>query len=403
MKFLVLCHKPPFPAVDGGSIAMYNLLKGLKKSNAEVDVLAMSTFKQPCNTEEQEKFEQEIDVYSLVDVDIRIKPFDALINLFTTQSYNISRFISPQYSSQLESILKLKKYDVVLFESLFSTPYVELVRSLHNGLLVHRSHNVEFNIWQNLAENEQNPLKKWYLKLLSKRLKKYELEVVNEFDLVATISQSDIIEYRNNGIGTLLYHLPFGIDLSAISFQKSKPSRKVKIYHVGSMNWIPHQKAFRWFFDHVWSEIDSLKDEIELHLAGTDMPKWIEEKSTENLIVKSGYVNGFEYAKDKEILIVPSFSGSGIRIKIIEAMASGKTIITTKNGAMGINCLHGENILISDRPEDWIEYIAELVHSPQKRETLSMNARQFCFDFHDHVMQAQQFINKLHTTKPKQH
>ena len=403
MRVLILCHKPPFPAIDGGSIAITNLIKGLVTNQVKVDVLAMNTFKQYCSSENKIEFEKEVETYSLVDVDIKIKVLDAFMNLFTSKSYNVSRFDSQKYKEKLISVLKNKKFDVVLFESLFSTPYINVVRSLHPGILVHRSHNVEFNIWQNLAQNEDKLYKKWYLNLLTKRLKKYELDVINKFDLVAAISKSDMMEYKRHGVTTSMFHLPFGIDINSSTVRELQVQNKVKIYHVGSMNWLPHQEAFHWFFDQVWANLDNLKDKLELHLAGTDMPKWMKDKSGENVFVSSGYVLGNEYAQDKEILIVPSFSGSGIRIKIIEAMASGKVILTTANGAMGIDCKHEKNILISDKPMEWVSLINELIISSDKRKIIGKQARLFCAQNHDHVQLSNLLIHKLCTTKPKLH
>lgn len=403
MRILQLCHKPPFPPVDGTAIAMSNLTRGLLRNGAHIEVLAMNTYKQYCNEKNREIFEKEVGSYTLVEIDIRIKAIDAFKNLFTNESYNISRFVSDDFQQNLSVFLDENQYDVVLFDSLFTTPYVDLVKSKHQGLIVHRSHNVEFNIWENLAKNEKNLLRKTYLIFLSRRLKKFELSVLKNFDLIATISKPDLLAYKGNGVKTDMFHLPFGINLSDYAFYKPKANQRLKLYHVGSMNWIPHQEAFRWFFDSVWSRLTHLEDSLELHLAGTAMPDWVKEKASTNVFVSDGYVEGNEFAKDKDLLIVPSFSGSGIRIKIIEAMAAGKPVLTTVNGAMGIECSHEENILISDRYQDWIDYINELVQTPQKREMLGLNARQFCSDYHDFIKQANQLINKLNTTKPKLH
>lgn len=399
MRILQLCHKPPFPPVDGTAIAMSNLTRGLIKNGAQIDLLAMNTYKQYCIKENQELFEKEVGSYTLVDIDIRIKAIDAFKNLFTKESYNISRFVSDDFQKRLITYLEENQYDVVLFDSLFTAPYVDLVKSKHSGLIVHRSHNVEFCIWENLAKNEKNLLRKTYLNFLSRRLKKFELSVLTSFDLIATISEADHNTYKRNGVKTNLYHLPFGINLSDYTVSKPTGNQRLKLYHVGSMNWIPHQEAFRWFFDFVWSRLSHLEDSLELHLAGTAMPNWIKEKASANVFISDGYVEGNEFSKDKDLLIVPSFSGSGIRIKIIEAMAAGKPIITTDNGAMGITYNSGENILICDSYKEWIYSITELVKLPQKRESIGLNARQFCSDNHDFIKIANQFIVKLNSVK----
>jgi glycosyltransferase involved in cell wall biosynthesis len=335
-----------------------------------------------------------VNGYYLVDVDIRLKIKDAFFNLFSSESYNISRFKSNEFEKRLIWLINETKYDAIVFESLFTSPYIQVVRHLFHGPIILRSHNVEFNIWKNLSKNELNPLKKYYLKILAKRLKKYELKAISKFDLVASISKTDILEFEKNNITIPMIHLPFGIDMKKYDFQINE-NYKVKIYHIGSMNWIPHQEAFRWFFDSVNNELNVIKDQLEIHLAGTGMPKWMVSKSNENTFILEGFQDGFHFSADKDIMIVPSFSGSGIRIKIIEAMALGKTILTTNNGAMGIDCTHGLNIFISDDPKEWGSIINNLVTNSTKRLEVGRQARTFCEANHDYINNAKLLSNEI--------
>ena len=92
MKILQICHKPPYPPIDGGSIAMYNLYRGLRSIGHTVHVIAINTYKQYCDINKVPKEFVDASEYTLVDVDIRVKPLSAFFNLFASDSYNISRF-----------------------------------------------------------------------------------------------------------------------------------------------------------------------------------------------------------------------------------------------------------------------------------------------------------------------
>lgn len=390
MKILQLCHKPPYPPIDGGSIAMYNLCVGLIENGHSVDVLAMNTYKQFCEIEKvPDNFRLNTN-YTLVSVDIKIRPLAAVLNLFTKQSYNISRFDSSAYRAQLTQLLLSKKYDFILFDSLFTTPYIDTAKKFHTGPLVLRSHNVEHKIWENLSIKEKNSLKKWYLKLLAKRLKNYELKTIEEIDLIASISNNDIITFKEENCTTEMKYIPFGINFQDSSFKEYTPPEidKLILFHVGSMEWLPHREAFKWFLEYVWPKFNKLHPEIELHLAGSKMPKWMTDKSFPNVIVTNEYVDGKQFMKDKTIMIVPSFSGSGVRVKVIEGMALGKVIVTTANGALDIPCKHNENIFISDDIHEWVQLLSNAVNNPTKIRKISQNAREFCRKEYDYLIVA---------------
>jgi polysaccharide biosynthesis protein PslH len=175
MKILQLCHKPPYPAIDGGSIASLNLTKGLIKNESSVQILAINTYKQYCDLSKVPKDFLKQTQYKLIYLDIKVRVLSAFFNLFSSKSYNISRFDSQLFRNELKIVLSSSKFDIIILESLYTSPYLNTLRALHKGLIVLRSHNVEYKIWENLSKNTKNPFKKWYLTLLSKRLKKYEL------------------------------------------------------------------------------------------------------------------------------------------------------------------------------------------------------------------------------------
>src|SRR5690606_23254891 len=125
----------------------------------------------------------------------------------------ITRFYSADFANALKKQLQEKKYDIVQLETLWVAPYIETIRKYSKAKIVLRSQNIEFMIWERLALDTKNPIKKWYLNLLAKRLKIYEHEMLNQFDAVAAITDLDLITYKKMGCTLPIIHVPFGIDL----------------------------------------------------------------------------------------------------------------------------------------------------------------------------------------------
>ena len=179
MRILQLCHKAPFPPRDGGSIAMNNLTQGLINLGNEVQVLAINTPNNYIDISTLDKKYREQTNIQTAYKDTSIKISSALSNLFSNKSYNIERFISKEFEVLLTQFLTENKYDIVQMESLFVAPYLGLIRKMSDAKIVLRAHNVEFEIWHRRYLACKNPLKKSYLKLLSRRLKRYEINLLN--------------------------------------------------------------------------------------------------------------------------------------------------------------------------------------------------------------------------------
>jgi glycosyltransferase involved in cell wall biosynthesis len=395
MNILQISHKPIYPPIDGGSIAMYNLFRGLTDNGCNVDVLSMNTYKQYCNIKKVPQDFLDLSKYTLIDVDIKIKIIPALLNIFSASSYNTNRFNSKLFETTLLQILRNKDYEFVVLESLYSTNNLDLIRKNSKAKIILRSHNVEYKIWENLANNENKIIKKWYLNLLAKRLKSYEVETLSKVDLIASISTDDNLIFKNEQIRTPMIHIPFGINFNDEEFKNySIPEpNALTIFHLGSMNWIPHQKAIKWFLEKVWIKINRIYPNIKFHLAGTEMPDWLTKSNYKNVVITNGYIDGNSYMSQKAIMVVPSFYGSGIRVKIVEGMAKGKVIITTKNGAMGINCANNVNIFISDNHEEWIDIICKCISNFDLVKNISQNARSLSEIEFDYKSSAKKLLN----------
>ena len=381
MNVLMLCNKSPFPAGEGGPMAMNSIVRGLINAGHNVKILAVNSEKYHIKEEDiPESYKKETGI-ELVDVDLRIKPVAAFKNLFSDKSYHVERFISDDFKNKLVEILKKDKYDIVQLEMIYMAPYIETIRENSDALIVLRAHNVEHLIWDRIAKKTKFLPKRWYLNHLVSTLKNYEMSVLNKVDGIAAITYRDAAFFRGETAVPVI-DIPFGVNPDEFVPQyevKSNPT----LYHIGSMNWMPNEEGIYWFLDKVWDKVAKRNPDLQLNLAGRNMPKWLLKLKKKNVNIFGEVPDAKEFVKNNDIAIVPLLSGSGIRIKIIESMAMGKTVITTMVGAEGIQYSEYENIIIADSPGKMVEVICKIIKEPNEAQRIGWNARRLVEDIYD--------------------
>ena len=171
MKILLLCNKPPYPASEGGPMAMNSIITGLLEAGHQVKILAVNSEKFNIKASDiPDEYRKKTGI-ELIDVDLSIRPLKAFTNLFTRKSYHVERFISKEFRERLIKVLEKEQFDVVQLEMLFMAPYVEDIRAHSKALIVLRAHNVEHKIWERIAKETKFFIKRWYINHLAKTLK----------------------------------------------------------------------------------------------------------------------------------------------------------------------------------------------------------------------------------------
>ncbi len=381
LNVLFICNKSPWPPREGGPIAMNNLIEGVINKGHKVKVLAINTNKYNFDPKEIPTEYKDKTNIELVYIDLGIKPLDAFLNLFTGKSYHVERFISHSFRIKLIDVLEKQNFDIVQIETLFMSPYIDTIRKNSNASIILRAHNIEHLIWKRVASITKNPLKKIYLKYLAKTLEHYEKGILNEYDGIVPISIKDA-EFFKNFSKTPVVTISFGININYINPVNIEDS-EFAIFHIGAMNWIPNEEGIKWFLENVWTSISNEFDNLKLYLAGREMPKWLLSCKQKNVIVVGEVPNAYDFINSKAISIAPLFSGSGIRIKIIESMALGRTVISTKIGAEGINYTDRINILIANDANSYITAIKGLVSDRKKYISIGKSARELILKDHN--------------------
>lgn len=389
MKVLQLCNKPPYPSVDGGTMAMDSITSGLLCEGCEVKVLTVETDKHPVRRELIPAEYLEQTGLESVYIDLRVKPLPAIFAMLCGESYHVKRYVSEAFAAKLRGILEKETFDIVHVESIFLTPYVPLIRKYSDAKIILRAHNVEHLIWRQVAQSCTNSLKRWYLKHLSLTLRAYELEHMNDYDGVVCITKNDAEVFRQAGCRKPVVSIPFGIDPGEVPSVEVEPD---SLFHIGAMDWLPNQESIRWLLEEVWPVVHREVPQAKLYLAGRKMPaRWM-NATTEGVSVIGEVPDAMYFIGSKKINVVPLLSGSGIRVKIIEAMSIGKTVITTTVGAQGIDYTDGENILIADTPEQFARQIKRCLDDDAFCSRVGEAAAQLVADQYDRKKLAEELI-----------
>ncbi len=378
MKILQLCNKFPFPANDGGNIATTSLTEGFMHLGHEVTILAMSTIKHPADLSTIPLyFRNKVDIFS-VEVSADINYLLATLNLlFSRRPYNAVRFISTRYRRELIQLLKNKSFDIIQLEGLYLSFYISIIRKYSNARIVMRAHNIEYEIWQRSVDLQENVFKRFYLSILTKRIQHMEHRFINKYDMLLPITERDAKLYAEMGNTKPVHVTPFGINTSALNPDSSHieiPS----IFYIGALDWAPNQDGLIWFLNKVWPLLQDKISDLSFYVAGRNCTEALKNQFNQRNIVFLGEIDdAYAYINSKEVMIVPLFSGSGMRVKIIEGMALGKVIITTNIGAEGIPCTHRKNILIANTPLEFLKQIEYIIDNKALFNEISKNAISF--------------------------
>ena len=390
MNILQLCNKSPVPPKEGGPIAMYHLAQALVANGHFVDVLSVVTPKYNPEDSIIDSYLSEQYAYEKVFVNTNVTFGGALKAFLTSKAYHVSRFVSQDFTSRLIHKLSKKTYDLVIFETLYMSPYLEIVRQHSEAVCILRSHNIEHQIWKRVAANEKNVLKKWYLNHLTRSLNHYERKVIPQFDAIACISQNEVENYECFGSSNAVGIVPFGLnEINPVN--RSAENNGKDFYHIGSMDWIPNIEGARWLLDHVVPILEKKAPHIRIFLAGRNMPDWIRNYKSEIVVVSGEVDDAADFIADKAVLLVPLFSGSGIRIKIIEAMSAGKAVISTTTGIEGIHAQHGVHLLIADQPEEFADAMIALHSEPDQAFQLGQMGQKQIISYHNYKTVIQSF------------
>lgn len=375
MKVLYITSKPPYPTIDGGCFASSRFLECLLKADFEVKHFTIATDKHPFEIDE---YPEEIILKTKPEsiyINTRIRPLKAVKSMLARGSYNVNRFCSADAEQRLIE-LSSEDVELIILDSLYATPYLHALRNHSSAKVFLRAHNVEYLIWEELAENTRIKAKKALFRKLAKDLKQYELETLPKLDGIFAISPEDLEHFRLMELNNKQSYIPIQVEVPDLLPDYEGND----LFHVGSMFWEPNVQSVETLMSWL-PELKKQYPDLRLHLAGSGLTGKY-KKEMPSLVVEDGFVEDLNtYASERGILVAPIQSGSGVRVKILEMMALGIPIVTTSKGAQGIK--DKSAVRLADTKEDFLSAIAELINSKDLRISLGTKGRSFIQEEHE--------------------
>jgi glycosyltransferase involved in cell wall biosynthesis len=381
VQILQITKKFPWPVKDGEVIGIINLTIGFAALGHDVTVLSLNTKKHYFPPENLPDHVKKLARFIAVGIDTDVRPMDAFLNLFTDKSYNVERFYSAEFEQKIAETLSKNTFDIILLEGIYLMRYIDVIRKNTRSKILLRPQNVEYVIWERLRDSEKNMLKRAYLNILAKRMKHFEIASLNKADIMLPVSQTDLDIFLSYGCKLPHTAIPTGYVFDSLPAISNEEENAVAF--IGGMDWMPNRVGIDWFIEKVWNKVLAKIPGAKFYLAGRNFPDEIKNLKAKGLIVVGEVEDAREFIFSKSISIVPLFAGSGMRVKIVEAMALGRAVISTSIGAESLAYTNGQNILIADDADGFADAVVRTLTDNKLRKQLGENAQQLILDKYD--------------------
>jgi len=371
MKILQVAKKVPYR--DGESLAILALAQSLKLNACQVHLISLNTRKHAFPGDSSHPSFESFCEICWADADTGLKAIDLLWALKGIP-IQIARFYRHPLEILLQRHLEKNDYDFILVETIYLLPYIPLIRRYFSGKIILRTHNMEFEIWQRLAQGLDRGWKKWLFGFVSRQLAQYEKTKAGVVDAIWAISDREAVFF-----GKCYPHLPIRtVPITWYFADKDNvelPSH-LSLCFLGSLDWKPNMDGLRWFLSKVWPLLHHHFPGLSLFVAGKNMPQHLKESKVPGVHMVGEVDQSTPFLCQHTVFVAPLLSGSGMRAKLIEAAALGRVIVATGMALEGAGFRKDEEVLLADTPEEFLEALYRLVNHPDLVLNLGQKARE---------------------------
>ena len=286
------------------------------------------------------------------------------------RAYTVYSYLSRPFSARLRELLRTEPFDLVHVDSLDLSGYLPLLGELPFAC-VH--HDVQSHLLARRAAQQRSMLRRAYIGHQANLMEKEERRWLPRTPLTVAVSDVDRDRLRELAPGACISVIPNGVDIDQFT---PRPGGGEGIAFVGGSTWFPNLDGMTWFAEEVIPE---------LAVAGISAPvRWVGRTTSQEAerfrsagVTAVGYVDDIrDHVAAADCFIVPLRVGGGTRIKILDAWAMGKAIVSTRIGCEGLDARDGENILVRDGPREFAQGIRAVLADPALRARLGQAGRE---------------------------
>lgn len=357
MRILFLSPRFPYPPLKGEQLRTYQFIKNLKQMGNQVILVTFFREQDRPYLPEMEKLCTEMHL-------IRIPPWEKAMNFFWVLFSGIPLQTFPFFSKEAQKtiglLIKQHKVDVVQIELIRMAHYLRdlvgfpVVLDLVDSLALNMRRRFE----------RENLILKMPFYLEWRKMQAYEGKICREAEKLLVVSGS---EKAAVGGGSKIAIVPVGVDLKTIKPEAQKPRVPGRIIFTGNLSYFPNSDAVKYFMKNVFPLIKKRRPDAVFCVVGANPPKWLKRLHNGRDVLITGSVKDiYEHIKTAAVSVAPLRSGTGMQIKVIEALACRTAVVATNLAIGGIKCEDGKHLLIADRPTEFAEKVTELLGNPQK-------------------------------------
>ena len=289
---------------------------------------------------------------------------DYLVHLNSQPPYAVSRFASFKVQDQLRGWFREQRFDVAVCD--FLDAAVNFPGRLNIPCVLFQ-HNVESEIWRRHAATASNPVKKTMYGMEFGKMQRYERIVVRKFHHTVAVSESDRSLMMQWVDGDRVTVVPTGVDLGEYRPNPDAPEPDPMVTFVGAMDWEPNVDGVEYFASEIWPAIKADVPEARLRIVGRNPDRRVKKWASESIEVTGRVPSVVEYLHQSAVVIVPLRIGGGTRLKIYEAMATGKAVVSTTVGAEGLDVHHGRDLMLADDAQSFAQAVIMLLRDRELR------------------------------------
>lgn len=374
----------PYPPHQGTSLRNFNIVNGLLVNNA-VDLLAIGAPVEPGVIPSQ--------LSGLTQLRVTPQPqrtaLDRLVRMVTDRLPDMAhRLRSSALEETLGEMLRQaigsgKPYDIVQIEGIELAYTVPIIRRISPGSrILFDDHNAEAELQRRAFITDTRQPGRWpvaiysYIQFL--RLRKYEAWACRAVDWVTAVSEKDRDHLTRLAPEANISVVPNCIDVAKYRVNSGLTDSRYDLVFSGKMDYRPNVDAVLWFAREVWPHVIKERPGTTWAIVGQKPHRRLDRLRAAKGMTLTGWVESvLPYITQASVFIMPLRIGSGTRLKLIEAMAAGKAIVSTTVGVEGFDLQHGEQLLLADKPNQFAEQVLNLLDNPQERSWLGRNAQSY--------------------------
>lgn len=371
MHVLIVDEEVPYPLNTGKRLRSYNLLKRLQARH-RVTYLCYGT-----GTEQ-------LPDCPNVTLSILKSPildqagpafYGALLkNIISPLPYVVVRHHSELMCQAVGKIMAAGDVDLIHCEW---TPYTENIRQqLGKVPCVLSAHNVEAQIWERYLAMERNPAKKFYIHLQWQKMLTYERQASRLYSQAAVVSDPDCQIFECDYGCSNVSVVANGVDEQYFA-PVAAVEKPYSMVFTGSMDWRPNQDGVRYFIEEILPLVRQALPLATFTVVGRKPPQWLVDmgQTTPGVVITGTVDDVRPYIAESSLYVVPLRIGGGSRLKILEALAMQKRVLSTSIGAEGLAVQDGENVLLRDGADQFATTAIEMLKEPQKFDSLGQAGR----------------------------